>query len=270
MSVIAVQDLSIGYGRGRHARVLLEHLDLTLNAGEFTILVGPNGAGKSTLIRTMSALQPALAGRVLLDGDDVHALPARVRARRLAVVLTQQIRTWGVTARDLVALGRHPHTGAMGTLTAVDHQAIDGALDATDASELAHRQIAELSDGERQRVMVARALAQAPRAMILDEVTAFLDLPHRVDILLLLRKLAHRTGTATLLSTHDLELALRVADRLWVLKPNATLINGTAEALSRAGVFDDVFPNDHLLFDREARRFAVSEAALGTAGEGPA
>jgi iron complex transport system ATP-binding protein len=260
VSVIVLEGLATGFRIRRSTRVLLSDLHVTLGAGEFTILVGPNGAGKSTLIRTITALQPALRGRVLLDGKDVHLLPARIRAQQLAVVLTQQIRTWGLTAWQLVALGRHPHTNAMGTLTAADHDAIERALRATGSLELSHRQLAELSDGERQRVMVARALAQQPRAMILDEVTAFLDLPHRVDLLLLLRRLARDTGAALLLSTHDLELALKTADRLWVLKPGGAFLAGTATELSNAGVFDDVFPSEQLLFDREQQRFRLRVA----------
>jgi iron complex transport system ATP-binding protein len=262
MSVITLQGLATGYRHGRQTRTLLSGLDATLEAGAFTILVGPNGAGKSTLIRTMAGLQPALAGRVLLDGQDVHALPARVRAQRLAVVLTQQIKMWGLTARQLVALGRHPHTGLMGTLDRADYAIIDAALASTGSTDLAHRQIAELSDGERQRVMVARALAQEPKAMILDEVTAFLDLPHRVDILLMLRRLARQSGCALLLSTHDLELALKTADQLWVIKGQNVFSSGTAAELSAVGVFDDVFPSEQLVFDRQQRQFALRDSAL--------
>jgi iron complex transport system ATP-binding protein len=262
MAVVTLQHLSTGYPLGRGARVLLDGLDVTLNAGEFTVLVGPNGAGKSTLLRTMAGLQPALAGRVLLDGDDIHHLAPRTRAQRLAVVLTQHIRVWGLTARQLVAFGRHPHTGALGRLTAADEAAIDRALEATASTELADQPVAELSDGERQRVMVARALAQEPRAMMLDEVTAFLDLPHRVDVLLLLRRLARTTGRALLLSTHDLELAIKTADRLWVVKPGGVFVAGTPAELSRAGVFDALFASDSLYFDRGRGQFAVRDAAL--------
>jgi len=262
MSVITLQNVSTGYMNGRRTRTLLSDLSTTLAAGAFTVLVGPNGAGKSTLIRTMAGLQPALKGRVLLDGQDLHSMPARLRAQRLAVVLTQHVKMWGLTARQLVALGRHPHTGLMGTLDAHDHTAIDRALESTGSTDLAHRQIAELSDGERQRIMVARALAQEPKAMILDEVTAFLDLPHRVEILLLLRRLARQSGCALLLSTHDLELALKIADRLWVIRSDNVFSAGTADELSQAGVFDDVFPSEQLIFDRQHRHFALRDSAL--------
>jgi iron complex transport system ATP-binding protein len=262
VSVVRLDNVATGYRQGRATRPVTSGLNVTLEAGEFTVLVGPNGAGKSTLIRTMCALQPALAGRVLLDGDDLHAMPPAARARRLAVVLTQQIRTWGLTSRQLVALGRHPHTGVMGTLTDADHDAIDRALEATESTELASRQLAELSDGERQRVMVARALAQQPRAMILDEVTAFLDLPHRVDILLMLRRLARTAGCALLLSTHDLELALKTADRLWIIKAGGHFGAGTPGELADGGTLDDLFPSDQLWFDRAQRVYTVRDTAL--------
>jgi iron complex transport system ATP-binding protein len=260
MSVIVLQQVSTGYRHGRTTRTLLTRLDATLEAGRLTVLVGPNGAGKSTLIRTMTGLQPALAGRVLLDGEDLHTMSPRLRAQRLAVVLTQQIRMWGLTARQLVALGRHPHTGVTGTLTTRDYEVVDRALEATGSGVLAHRQIAELSDGERQRVMVARALAQEPRAMVLDEVTAFLDLPHRVDILLLVRRLARESGCALLLSTHDLELALKIADTLWVIDSGSVFSAGAPGALADAGVLDTVFASEQLVFNRQRRQFEVTHA----------
>jgi iron complex transport system ATP-binding protein len=139
---------------------------------------------------------------------------------------------------------------------------IERALAATGSTELAARQIAELSDGERQRVMVARALAQEPRAMILDEVTAFLDLPHRVDILLLLRRLARTTGCALLLSTHDIDLALKTADRIWLVKPGGTFVAGPPAEMAASGVFDDVFASDALIFDRTRGSFDLHESAL--------
>jgi iron complex transport system ATP-binding protein len=262
MSMIVLEGVSTGYRNGRHTRTLLSDLTATLDAGAFTVLVGPNGAGKSTLIRTIAGLQPALKGRALLDGQDLHAMSPRIRAQRLAVVLTQHVKIWGLTARQLVALGRHPHTGPMGTLNARDHDAIDRALESTGSTDLAPRQIAELSDGERQRVMVARALAQEPKAMILDEVTAFLDLPHRVDILLLLRRLARQSGCALLLSTHDLELALKIADQLWVIGIGSTFSAGTAAELSNAGVFDRVFPSDQLVFDRQRGQFSLRDSVV--------
>lgn len=260
--MMELNGVATGFGSGQKAHVLLTNLAVTLRPGEFTVLVGPNGAGKSTLMRTIAGLQPALAGSVRLDGEDVHRMAARARARKLAVVLTQQIKLWGLTARQMVAIGRHPHTSALGTLTSRDHAVVEQALIDTGSIELAERQLAELSDGERQRVMVARALAQQPRTMILDEVTAFLDLPHRVEIMLLLRRLARQSGCALLLSTHDLELALKTADWMWVIKPGNRFAQGTPSTLAADGIFDDLFASQDLYFDRLRRTFAVRETSL--------
>ena len=259
MSLIRLDALTIGYRARRGAATAIQSgLDVSLAAGELTVLLGPNGSGKSTLIRTISGLQAPLRGTVLLDSVSVHAMAPRARARALAVVLTQQVKPWGLTARGLVALGRFPHTPASGTLSETDHRVVEAALDATGSSVLAERQLAELSDGERQRVMVARALAQEPRAMILDEVTAFLDLPHRVDIMLMLRRLAHTRGTAMLLSTHDLDLALRTADRIWLLTPGGAFSVGSPESLVISGALDRVFHHDGVRFDRQTGGFSLT------------
>lgn len=152
-----------------------------------------------------------------------------------------------------------------GALTEADELVVDRALEATGSEALAQRELAEISDGERQRVMVARALAQEPRAMILDEVTAFLDLPHRVDIMLMLRRLAHTTGAAMLLSTHDLDLALRTADRIWLMAPGGGFTVGTPESLVLSGAFDGVFQHDGLRFDRHTGSFNVHQPRQGLA-----
>jgi iron complex transport system ATP-binding protein len=236
-------------------------LSATLWAGEFTVLLGPNGAGKSTLLRTLCGLQAPLAGRVLLDGEAVATMSARARARRLGVVLTEQVKTWGLKAYDLVALGRQPHTGWFGNLADDDRRAIDQALGAAGARELAGREVAELSDGERQRVMIARALAQEPKALILDEVTAFLDLPRRVDIMRMLRRLAHDGDHALLLSTHDLDLALRTADRIWLMGSDGSFHAGSPEDLVLSGALNRVFGHEGLDFDPAEGAFRLHPEA---------
>ncbi len=257
MSVMVLESLSTGYGTGATAQVISRGLQATLRAGEFTVLLGPNGAGKSTLLRTACGLQAPLEGRVLLDGQDVAAMPPRQRARSLGVVLTEQVKAWGLTASALVALGRQPHTGWTGRLGPDDHRAITRAMEAAGAGEFADRQVAELSDGERQRVMIARALAQEPRALILDEVTAFLDLPRRVDIMLMLRRLARDSGRALLLSTHDLDLALRTADRIWLIGKGGTFHTGSPEDLVLSGALHTVFRHESLDFDPREGAFRL-------------
>ncbi len=252
-SVLHTTRLTIGYKRP--ARAIARDLALTLAAGELVCLLGPNGAGKSTLMRTLAGMQPPLAGQVWLDGADLHTLAPKERATRLSLVLTDQVEVGNLPAYDLVALGRYPYTDWTGHLQAADHAAVEAALTATRADGLALRAMNELSDGERQKVMIARALAQAPAVMLLDEPTAFLDLPHRVEIIDMLRNLARRTRCAILLSTHDLDLALRYADRIWLLAAGGTLQSGAPEDLVLNGAFGSVFGRDGLVFDAQAGAF---------------
>lgn len=271
-TLLMARGMTIGYQEpGRERRVLATDLSLELHSGELVCLIGPNGVGKSTLIRTLSGMQPMLAGRVELAGRDLSALDARARARHLAVVLTERIAVGMLTAYLLVSLGRHPHTSWTGRLTAQDHEVVRWALRAVGAEDLASRPVEELSDGERQKVMIARALAQEPVLLILDEPTAFLDLPRRIEIMRVLRHLAHTTGRAILLSTHDLDLALRSADRLWLMAMDGSLIDGGPEDLVLNGGLEAAFRSEHMRFDRESGSFRLTTVARGAAivqGEG--
>jgi iron complex transport system ATP-binding protein len=192
-------------------------------------------------------------------------LTPRELAQRVSVVLTDRVQTWILTAYELVALGRHPYTDWTGRLTAEDHERVRWAIDTVGADELASRPVNELSDGERQKVMVARALAQDPRVMLLDEITAFLDLPRRVDIMTTLRSLAHQSGRALLLSTHDLDLALRTADRIWLLARVGGFQVGTPEQLVLSGAFEEAFRSEGIDFDRATGSFRVHRKSVGCA-----
>lgn len=260
--VLTTEDLGIGYTPRRGPRrVIAADLNLALHAGEVVCLLGPNGVGKSTLLRTLVGMQPSLNGRVFLDGADLATLSPREIARRLSVVLTERIEVGQLTAYALVALGRHPHTDWTGRLTLRDEEVARWALEAVDAVNLAGRLVHELSDGERQRVMVARALAQEPLVMILDEPTAFLDLPRRVEMMRLLRHLARETHRALLLSTHDLDLALRSADDLWLLAPGGAMYVGAPEDLVLGGAFEATFASQGISFDRAQGSFQIHPPA---------
>jgi iron complex transport system ATP-binding protein len=224
--------------------MLLEDVHAVLAPGELVCLLGPNGAGKSTLMRSLSGMQSPLAGRIVVDGEDLRALGPRRLARFLAVVLTDRIAGDAFTAYALVELGRYPYTDWSGRLSEADHEVVCRSIEAVGAMDLAGRLLGELSDGERQKVMIARALAQEPEVLILDEVTAFLDLPRRVEVMRILQRLAHRQGKAVLLSTHDLDLALRSADRLWLLPQGGPLHVGSAGELIASGVFERTFGPD--------------------------
>ena len=231
--------------------------------------MGPNGAGKSTLIRTLAGLQKPLAGDVLLHSRDLHGLTESERARLLGLVLTERVDVGNLSAYALVALGRYPYTGWDGRLSPADVEAVRWAITAVGARDLAARSIAELSDGERQKVMIARALAQEPAVLLLDEPTAFLDLPRRVETVRLLRRLAGHSDRAVLLSTHDLELALRCADRLWLLPPGGPLQTGAPEDLVLSGAFQRTFAD--VEFDPAIGSFHLAqepEGEVGLVGEG--
>ena len=224
---------------------------------------GPNGAGKSTLMRTVAGMQPPLGGRVLLDGDDIHSMPARERARRLGVVLTEKVEAGLLTAYALVGLGRYPHTSWSGRLSQHDRKVVRKCIERVGAQDLAHRLVSDLSDGERQRIMMARALAQEPRLLVLDEITAFLDLPRRVDAMRLLRRVVRETSRAVLLATHDLELALRAADRVWLLPMGGQLETGAPEDLVLSGAFEAAFASEGVDFDRTRGAFVVHRHFVG-------
>lgn len=255
--------LDIGYCPPRRAPVTVaRQISVRLPAGTLTCLIGPNGAGKSTLMRTLAGMQPALAGRVMLAGVPLESLTAQQRAQRLGIVLTERPNLGLLSGAGLVALGRHPHTRWHGTLSRYDEAVIRWAIDAVDAADLADRPVMELSDGQRQRLMIARVLAQETDVIVLDEPTAFLDLPRRVEMLHLLRHLAHQTGRAVLLSTHELDLALRTADDIWLMA-GGQVVTGAPEDLVLDGAFERAFAGEGVVFDRQTGAFRIEGDVRG-------
>ncbi|MEJ5301609.1 MAG: ABC transporter ATP-binding protein [Thermodesulforhabdaceae bacterium] len=262
--VLEARKLTIGYRSAKGRKfVVADEIEASLKAGEFVCLLGPNGAGKSTLIKTLAGINRPLSGEVLIDGMPISAISSRELARRLSVVLTDKPAIGLMTVFSVVALGRYPYTGWTGSLSPRDEEIVWEAIKAVGIEELSNRLVSELSDGERQKVMIARALAQQPRVMILDEATAFLDLPRRVELVLLLRRLAHESNIAVLLSTHDLDLALRGADRLWILPKGETLIDGIPEDLVLKGAFASAFNGSNVIFDCHSGTFVFESPYLG-------
>ena len=253
MTGLAIRQASVGYRR----RAVLSGVDVRARPGELTALLGPNGAGKSTLLRTVAGLQPLLAGTVTLDGTDVGSLSPELRARRVAVVLTERIVPGLLNAWELAALGRHPHTGRNGALRPADRKVVGEALAAVGAAHLAARPVGELSDGERQRLFVARALAQEPQLLLLDEPTAFLDAPSRVAMTGLLRRLARKRRIVVVTSTHDVEIALRVADHAWLLDRGHRVRSGPPADLVAEGAVGAAFDSDELRFDATVGTFVL-------------
>ncbi len=262
--LLETHDLAIGYQiRSTTRRVVVASINLRLEAGELVCLLGPNGAGKSTLLRTLAGMQAPLQGQIQIMGADLRRLKPCDLAWRMGVVLTDRAEVGALSVRALVALGRYPYTDWAGRLTAVDERCIDQALAAVGATALALRPFGQLSDGERQKVLIARALAQEPNLLLLDEPTAFLDLPRRVEIMGILRRLARDSGRAVLLSTHDLDLALRGADRLWLLPPGGPIRAGMPEELVLDGTFQAAFESAGVEFDPHAGGFKFRQPVSG-------
>lgn len=236
---ISTSDLSVGYLRGATRNVLFEHLDLTLIPGKLTCFMGPNGIGKSTLIRTLAGLQKPLSGKIQYGGkqvEDPNDLP-----QRLAVVLTDRITAVNMTAFELVAFGRYPYLGWDVKLTGRDQQMIAETLLEFRISHLRNKRIHELSDGQLQMVMIARAVVQDTPSILLDEPTAHLDLNNRLEIMNLLRKLAHQSNKSILVSTHELDLALQTSDLVWLAGSDKRIVTGIPEDLVLNGAFDSIF-----------------------------
>ena len=255
---LVAEALCIGYTMRRRApRRVAGPLNLALRPGELVCLLGPNGAGKSTLLRTLAGVQPPLGGHLTVGGVPLASLGPEARARQLSVVLTERPDTGPLTVLELVRLGRHPHTGWLGGLAAHDHAQVQAALAATGTTAFAHRPVSELSDGERQKVMLARTLAQDTPLILLDEPTAHLDLPNRVALLRLLHELARTLGKAILLSTHELDLALQAADRVWLLPATGELLAGPPEDLVLSGAFAAAFQREGLAFDISTGTFEL-------------
>jgi len=223
--MIELSDFSIGHGRGN----LLDHVDTRFGAGRLVALVGRNGAGKSTLLRAIAGLNRRYEGRIRLGGRDIRTMNPAEMARRLAFVGTDRTRVGALRCRDIVAIGRAPYTNWLGHMQEADRRVVDDALAAVGMTDYADRSTDRMSDGECQRIMIARALAQATPAMLLDEPTSFLDLPGRYELCSLLSQLAREHDKCILFSTHDLEIALRTADDIALIDSSRLTCMSAAE-----------------------------------------
>ena len=253
--MMQLDSLSVGYTASANA--VLCALDLHVPAGGFVCLLGRNGAGKSTLLRTLAGLQSPLAGQVVVEGQAMQTMSSAERARRVAVVLTERQFGLGLTVEEVVAMGRQPHTGWRGRLNTDDWRLVNDAIAEAGAAALVGRYLDDLSDGEKQRVMIARAIAQAPQIMLLDEITAFLDLPGRVESMLLLKRYAVQRGATVVLSSHDLELSLQLADTIWLLNGKGECLAGSPQDLQASGVLGSVFDTDTVAYSSESKQFLL-------------
>ena len=249
METIQLIDLSIGYRIKRGTtKMVMETLNATIFSGQLTCLIGANGVGKSTLLRTITAFQPVIGGKILLYGNDINSLSIKQMSKLVSVVLTDKPDVLNITVNELIGLGRSPYTGFWGTLSKHDQEVVENAMQMVGIVALKDSPIHSLSDGEKQKVMIAKALAQETPIIILDEPTAFLDYPSKVDVMQLLKRLAHELDKTIFLSTHDLELALQMADTIWLLDKQNGLTTGTAKELNAQGLIRKFVNKDDIYF----------------------
>lgn len=255
--------LKIGYLlKGGKKKEMHDNLSLTLYPGEVTCLLGLNGAGKSTLLRTLCGFQPPLDGEIRLLGKRLSEYSENRFSLTVGVVLTDRTNAGGISVYDMVSLGRHPYTGFFGQLKKRDHAIIRESLAAVGIGHKTSNYVSELSDGERQKAMIAKTLAQQCPVILLDEPTAFLDVTSRIETMLLLRRLAREQQKTILLSTHDMEQALQLSDRLWLLAKDRPLASGTPEDLVLSGTFGSFFEKEGIRFDLQNGRLNAESLAI--------
>lgn len=272
--MIELKELTIGYAQKNNTKVVASGINATLHSGRLTCLIGANGIGKSTLLRTLSAFQPPLSGEIFIDNESpipLSTLTDKQLSRLIGVVLTEKPDVQNMTVFELVGLGRSPYTGFWGRLNEDDKEVVKESLRLVGIESLQDRLIQTLSDGERQKTMIAKALAQQTPVIYLDEPTAFLDYPSKVEMLTLLRHLARETGKTIFLSTHDMELALQIADELWLMtaespsnnglcqsQKETTLIIGTPRELAANGSLSHFIDRPGLHFDPQTLAIRVT------------
>jgi len=235
--MLKTENLSVGYGN----YIVVEGINLEIKEGEILCIIGPNGAGKSTLLKTIATYLKPKGGVVYLNGRNIHRLSPKEIAREMAVVLTERVNPGNLTGYDVVAIGRHPYTDLFGRLSKRDREIIEHAAKSVNATHLLNKNFFEMSDGERQKIMIARALAQEPKVLILDEPTSFLDAKHKIELTILLRKLATENNLAIVVTLHDIELALRIADKMALIKDGRIIAYGCPEDVMRREVVNNLY-----------------------------
>ena len=248
-TIFSTHDLAVGYRNGSELVILLEGLNLALERGKLVALLGQNGAGKSTLLRTLTCDASAMAGQIKVDGKDISSMSQKDRSRLIGLVSTERIQAGALTVTELVGLGRQPHTGFLGRMDEDDRRIVRQAMVDAGIIGKADSYVASLSDGERQKAMIAKALAQETPIIILDEPTAFLDVASRIETMRLLQTLAHDRGKAVLLSSHDISQSLLLADELWLITTDRQVLTGTTQKLVADGAMDSLFNNRDIHFN---------------------
>lgn len=262
---LLTDNLSIGYSeKGGAAMFLQKDLNEKLVEGEFICLLGPNGCGKSTLIRTLSGIQSPVDGKIFIDDREIQELSAEERSKLVSVVLTDNSAVGNISVSEIVALGRYNYTNWMGTLSSHDKQKIIESLENVSLGDFKNRKFSTLSDGEKQRAFIAKGLASDAPLMMLDEPTAHLDIPNKVNIMTLLRQLTRNSHRSVLLASHEMDLALKLADEIWLMLPDQTIFRGTPEELISSGNLNEVFGNELLQFNSHTGSFSMNTVPVGS------
>ena len=256
-TILSTSNLSIGYQSKKEKNIIAENLNLTFEEGKLISLVGGNGIGKSTLLRTITGIQKPLAGTVLLNEKEIHNYESLALAQNLSLVLTEKLPPSNLSVFELIALGRQPYTNWLGKLSAEDLEKINQAITLTHIKHLIDKKHHEISDGQLQIVLIARALAQDTPLIILDEPTTHLDLFHKVSVFKLLKKLSQETNKCILFSTHDIDLAIQLSDEMIVMSESSVEQDQPCNLITK-GIFNTLFKDSSITFDSEKGKFMVS------------
>ncbi|MGA9639593.1 ABC transporter ATP-binding protein [Flavobacterium sp.] len=256
-TILSTKDLNIGYSTKAATTVIAQNLNLDLQSGKLIALIGANGIGKSTLLRTLTGIQNPLSGAVYLKDKNIEQYAPLELAQNLSVVLTEKLPPSNLTVFELIALGRQPYTNWIGKLTYTDIEQVNHAMELTQISDLATKKHFEISDGQLQKVLVARALAQDTPFIILDEPTTHLDLLHKVALFKLLKKLSQDTQKCILFSTHDIDMAIQLSDEMIIMTPDNVIQDSPCNFISK-GSFDTIFKDDHIRFDSKKGKFIIT------------
>lgn len=256
--IIKTSDLSIGYPSKKGDTVIASGLNIELSAGKLVCLLGKNGIGKSTLLRTLTKVQPRLNGEIFIDNQELKNLSNLDLSKLLSLVLTERLPESNLSVFELVALGRQPYTNWVGNLSPSDLNFIQDALEQTNTKHLINSKYYELSDGQLQKVLIARALAQNTSLIVLDEPTAHLDKHNTIETFSLLKKLAKKNNKTIIVSSHEINLALKLADELWLMTPS-NFIAGETESLILSDKLEQLFDSDLISFDKSLKQFTISK-----------
>ena len=255
---IETKNLHIGYQQKKSVSTIQKNINVQLNKGEFVGILGKNGIGKSTLLRTLTGVQDAISGEVFIQGKNIQSYNLKELSGLISLVLTERLPESQLSVYELVALGRQPYTNWIGRLEKKDKEKINWALEQTETMSLANRRFNELSDGQLQRVLIARALAQDTEFIILDEPTAHLDIHHTIKIFTLLKELVKKTKKTVLISSHEVNLSIQLADSLLLMTSDG-FISGSTKQLIKQKAFESLFPTDLIHFNTELEQFIFQQ-----------